>query len=293
MIPLEVSPLEYHSRLKLDRSNIFSPDSYMSKSRLWELNESTLWRWRNAPEEKETTTSMTWGSLVDCMLLTPELTASSVIINPFADFRSKAAQDLKKSATAKGQIVVSVEDMRLAETAVAAVLGHPVAGPVVRNAKKQVVLLGKIKDVQCKALLDLVPDGPCLYDLKTTRDLTPRGISKAIHSFAYHIQAAWYLRLWNLCFPDQPKDRWRFIWQSNTAPFEVAVTELPAHDIESGKEWAGYQLDRLIAATKANKWPGFGDDKVTMIGRPAYASIQDEEDLDGLVAAPGTDGGEA
>lgn len=288
---LEVSPLHYHSRLCLNRSNVFDPSSWMSKTRLWELSSSTLWKWRFAPDTSGPTSAMTWGSLVDCLMLTPEEVPATVLINPYPDFRTKAAQELRDNAKAQGKIVVSVEDMRRAETAVSALMNHPIAGPVIKDSLKQVVLLNQIKGVNAKALLDIVPtSGPVLYDLKTTNDLTPRGISSTIHKYGYHVQAAWYLRLWNLCNPDDKRNRFRFIWQSSTEPFEVAVTELPAFDIESGSEWAGFQLDRIIAATKTGVWPGFGNDKVVMIGRPSYASYQDEEDLDGLISAPGVDG---
>lgn len=290
---LEVSPLHYHSRLSLNRANVFDPESWVSKTRLWELASSTLWKWRFAPDTSGPTGAMTWGSLVDVLLLTPEEVPGMVIVNPYPDFRTKAAQELRDNAKAQGRIVVSVEDMRRAETAVNTLRNHPIAGPVIADSLKQVVLLNQIKGINAKALLDIVPtSGPILYDLKTTNDLTPRGISSTIHKYGYHVQAAWYLRLWNLCNPDDKRDRFRFIWQSSTEPFEVAVTELPAFDIESGSEWAGYQLDRIIAATRTGTWPGFGGDRVVMVGRPSYASYQDDEDLDGLVAAPGIDGRE-
>lgn len=288
--PLEVSPRDYHSRLTLDRTNVCSPSSWMSKTRLWELSSSTLWKWRNAPDQSGPTSAMTWGSLVDCMILTPEEVPATVIVNPYADFRTKAAQELRENAKAQGKIVVSVEDMRRAETAVSALINHPIAGPVVKGSLKQVVLLNQIKGINAKALLDIVPEGPCLYDLKTTSDITPRGISSTIHKYGYHVQAAWYLKLWNLCHPDDKRNRFRFIWQCSSEPFEIAVTELPAFDIESGNEWAGFQLGRIIEATKSGIWPGFGNDKVVMIGRPSYASFQDEEDLDGLISAPSADG---
>jgi hypothetical protein len=210
----EVSPIDYHARLTLDRANVFSPDSWMSKTRLWELNGSSLWRWRYSPDNSAPTGAMSWGSLVDVLLLTPEEQGKAIVVNPYADFRTKAAQELRDTARAAGRIVVSQDDIARANSAVEAIRRHPIAGPVIAKSRTQVVLLNKIKGVQCKALLDLVPPGPCLYDLKTTSDLTPRGISKAIHQFGYHVQAAWYLKLWNLCHPDDQRKRFRFIWQS-------------------------------------------------------------------------------
>jgi hypothetical protein len=287
MTALQVSPRDYHAKLTLDRSNVFSPDSWLSKSRLSELRNCSLWKWRFAPREFAPTAAMTWGSLIDCHLTTPELVAETVIYNPYPDFRTKAAQELRDTATAQGKIIVSAEMALSVKVAVDRVKTDPIAGAVFRSSQTQVVLLNKIRGINFKALVDLAPDNePCLYDFKTTSDFSPRGISKAIDSFQYHVQAALYLKLWNLCHPEDQRSRFRFIWQDSAAPYEVAVTELPAFDIAAGDEWAANQIDRIIAATKSGFWPGITSGKVAMIGRPGYAAYQDEEELDGFVDAP-------
>jgi hypothetical protein len=287
MTALEVSPRDYHSRLTLDRSNILSPDSWLSKSRLFELRGSSLYKWRYFPKEFKPTAAMTWGSLIDCYITTPDEVDATVVYNPFPDFRTKAAQELRDNALADGKIVVSAKEREQVEIAVDKVMKHPIAGEVVRNSRKQVVLLNKIKTVQFKSLVDLVPTNePCLYDFKTTAGLSQRGIAKAIDDFGYHIQAAIYLKMWNLCNPDDQRHRFRFIWQSSEPPYEIAITELPAFDIDAGEQWAADQIDRLLLATKRNWWPALFDGKVAMIGRPGYCAYQDEEEMNGPVMAP-------
>ena len=287
MTALEVSPRDYHAKLTLDRSNVFNPDSWLSKSRLWELRSCSLWKWRFAPRDFAPTSAMTWGSLIDCHLTTPELVAETVIYNPYPDFRTKAAQELRDTATAQGKIIVSAEMAASVKTAVDRVKADPIAGKVFDASRKQLVLLNQIRGINFKALVDLAPeDEPCLYDFKTTSDFSPRGIAKSIDSFGYHVQAALYLKLWNLCHPDDQRNRFRFIWQDSSAPYEVAVTELPAFDISAGDEWAANQIDRIITATKSGYWPGITSGKVAMIGRPGYAAYQDEEELDGITDAP-------
>jgi len=287
MTALEVSPREYHSRLTLDRANILSPDSWLSKSRLCELRGSSLYKWRYYPREMKPSAAMAWGSLIDCFITTPEEVDSTVVYNPFPDFRTKAAQELRDNALADGKIVVSAKEKEQVEIAVEKVLKHPIAGEVVRNSRKQVFLLNKIKTVQFKSLVDLAPvNEPCLYDFKTTANLSQKGIAKSIDDFQYHVQAALYLKMWNLCHPDDQRQRFRFIWQSSEAPYEIAITELPAFDIEAGEQWAADQIDRLLLATKRNWWPGLFDGKVAMIGRPGYCAYQDEEEMTGPVMAP-------
>lgn len=285
--PLEVSPLDYHQRLKLDRSNVFSADSWLSKSRLWELNSCSLAKWRFFPREVTPTAAMQWGSLIDCYITTPDMVDSMVVYNPFADCRTKAAQELRDSTLADGKIFISAEQRKEVEIASERVHSHPIAGPVVASCRKQVVLLNRLSGINFKGLVDLAPvSSPCLYDFKTTASISSHAIAKSISDFGYHVQAALYLKLWNLCNPDDQRSRFRFIWQESSAPYEVAVTELPSFDINAGEEWAAHQIGRIIAATEANDWPGAFGDKVAMIGRPGYAAYQDEEAIDGHVEAP-------
>lgn len=284
---LEVSPRDYHKRLTLDRANIFSPDSWLSKSRLWELKTSSLYRWRYHARDFTPSPAMQWGTLIDAYITTPDEVDEILVFNPYPDFRTKAAQELRDSSIAQGKIVISGEDQLRVLQAVAVLHADPVAGPVIRDSAKQVVLLNRIRGVNFKGLVDLVPTkSKCLYDLKTTGKLSVRGIESAITDFGYNVQAAVYLKLWNACNPDDQRDRFRFIWQSSEHPYEVAVTELPTADIEAGEEWAAFQIDRLKNATEANEWPGIFGGKVAMIGRPAYAMHQDEAEMDGITTAP-------
>jgi len=204
--PLEISPNEYHSRLKVNRANIFDADSYLSKSVIWELKQASLYR---------------------C-----------------------------------------------------------------ENAQKQVVLLNKVKlpgydEINLKALVDLAPtSGSYLVDIKTTNTVTPLALSKKTAELGYHAQAGIYLKLWNLCFPDDQRDRFIFIWQCSEPPYEVCVSELPAADIYAGEEWIAFQLERLANATKTNTWPDPFLNQVAVIGRPEWAGYQDEEEYDGIIPAP-------
>lgn len=230
---------------------------------------------------------MQWGTLIDAYITTPDEVDDIIVFNPYPDFRTKAAQELRDSAAAQGKIVISGEEQLRALQAVAGVYADPVAGPVIRNSAKQVVLLNKIRGVNFKGLVDLVPtQSKCLYDFKTIGKLSVRGIESAITDYGYHVQAAVYLKLWNACNPDDQRDRFRFIWQSSEPPYEVAVTELPTADIEAGEEWAAYQIDRLKKATEQNEWPGIFGGKVAIVGRPSYAMHQDEAEMDGITTAP-------
>lgn len=284
---LEVSPRDYHERLTLNRENIFDENSWLSKSKLWELKKSSLNRWRYAPSVFTGSAAADWGTVIDCLITTPEEIDTVIALHDYPDFRTKEARAFKADATASGRVLMTKGEYRAATNAAEKLYEDRESGDIIRNSKKQVVLLNQLLGVNFKGLVDIAPENaPYLADLKTTSNFSIREISKTIDNFGYHVQAALYLKLWNLCFPDDQRHRFRFIWQQSVAPYEVAVTELPGIDISEGEEWAANQIERLKNATETGYWPGITEGKCVMVGRPTYAAIQDEEDLDGLINAP-------
>ena len=88
----EVAPAEYHRKLTCKRENISRPDSWLSKSELWELKSGSLYKWRFHSKPQAVTAAMQWGTLIDCLTTTPELAETELAISEFDDFRTKAAR---------------------------------------------------------------------------------------------------------------------------------------------------------------------------------------------------------
>lgn len=284
--PLTVNPADYHTRLTCKRENIHDPDSYLSKSVLFELRHSSPYRWRYHPKTFTGSPAAEWGSVVDCLLTTPDLVADTVEIHDFDSFRTKEAREAKADAESAGKIFWKASQMDQALRAVEKVNAHKYAGEIVRNSVPQTVVLGTLRDVQCKGLIDFAPEtGSALVDLKTINELTPEAISKRIDSLGYHIQAKWYLSLWNQ-MTGENRNRFIFIWQESSPPYEIAVTELPAFDIEAGGEWAANQIDVLKKCTEDNYWPGHFGGVPAVLGRPGYATFRDEEALEPITKSP-------
>lgn len=286
---LEVSPLDYHSELTVKRDNIFAEDSYLSKSVLWELDSCSLFRWRFAPKEFKGNKAVDWGTMVDCLLTTPNEFDQITTKHDFLNFKTKAARELRDQAIKEGKALLSNDEYVELVKAVDKIKANREAAEIIDKSKSQVVLLGSFKGINFKGLVDLAPEGePYLADIKTTGELSLDAISKRVASLGYHVQAGIYLALWNQMFPHDQRNRFRHIWQSQSAPYEVAVTELATVDINSGREYALFLLNKLIKATMTNKWPNICEDKVVTISRPQYAMYREEEKMDGLIEAPET-----
>lgn len=278
----EISPRDYHSQLTCDRSNILSPESWLSKSVIWELANASLFKWRYHPKEFSPTASMQWGSLVDALTTTPELVDDLVAVSPYADFKTGVARKWRDANLAEGRIVIKQPEFDEAKRAAEMLLAtNKHSAEIFAKSHTQGVIGAKICGVQVKGLVDLAPEGESyLADLKTTNNFSIEGFSKTIATYGYHMQAGLYLELWNAMYPDDQRDGFRLIWQSSEAPYEVVVTELSEADIEAGYEYAAHLIEQLVKATEANHWPMLCESLVPTLTRPTWASIQEGEKIE-------------
>jgi len=297
---LEVDPNDYHSKLTCNRENIFADDSWLSKSAISEFASGSPYVWRYHPKQYETK-AMAHGTLIDTLVTTPELFDEQYIINKYPLEREVKVKgemvmktfgptctEAKVWAKEQAKTIISQTQKDQAEQAAEMLLKkHPISASIFANSKKQVILKmtkGELQaagvdwiKVNLKCLPDIVPDGDFLADLKTTADLSKRGIENTIAKFAYHAQAGMYLTLWNMLNPDDQRNRFKFIFQSSKPPFEVAVVELSLMEINAGKDYIRRHLSHLQHCAERNHWPMiFGGEEIT-VSRPTWAMMEDEE----------------
>lgn len=275
---LEVKPRDYHRLLVCNRSNILLPDSWLSKSVLWELDDSSLWKWRYQPKEYKYTGAMEWGSLIDCLTTTPELVGEDVVISPYDTWRTDESKIWRKKQHDEKKIIVSSEDMKEAQKAKKMLLETCKAtADIYAKSKGQVIIGGNILGANVKGLLDLVPEGEdFLPDLKTTARFSLEGFAKQTASLGYFMQMGLYRELWNVSHPQDQRERVKLIWQDANPPYEACVMEMSPADLDAGYEYACALIRRLLDATADDCWP-MAFEKEQIISRPTWAAMQLEE----------------
>lgn len=282
MNPLEVSPTDYHKKLRCNRANVLDQDSYLSKSVIWELANASLFSWRYHPKEFSPTASMQWGSLVDCLTTAPEEFEDAIAVSPYDSFRSKEAREWRDATLSSGKTITTNEELEEAKKAALMLTerNHESAR-IFDKSKTQVIIHGSIEGANVKGLVDLAPEGEeFLADLKTTADFSLDGFAKTTAKFGYHVQAGLYLALWNVMFPKDQRERFRLIWQNSSPPYEVSVTEMSRNDIEAGLIYAVHLVERIVKATKTDRWPMLLEGVVPVITRPAWASMAEEATIE-------------
>lgn len=153
------------------------------------------------------------------------------------------------------------------------IMAHPRAGKLARMPhEREVSVFWDDPDigVPCKARLDCVVPGVGIVDYKTTAGISLHDMERAIDKFAYHMQAAWYMRGANRTFRKMRHPAFLFVFVESSPPHDVVVVDLDAEAIEQG--WAECE----IAANNWKKWKrgettGYADHVVTC-GLPRWAS---------------------
>lgn len=140
-----------------------------------------------------------------------------------------------------------------------AVLAHTGARRILEAAPEREVSLFATDPetgVDIRARFDIY--GPECADLKTCRDASPKGFTRAVWEHRYDVQAEHYLKVRELVVGDRP--RFRFIAVESSAPYLVAVYELGEQWQEIGDVWAAHARKLYRMCADADAWPGYGSE---------------------------------
>ena len=288
-IHLNISPRDYHAWE-------FDPDNPsagpVSNSLFKRFVKVGPLAFKYGPK-RQGSAAMSWGSLVDCLLFTPNQFDAEFSFkedNPHlsADggVRSKAAREWQAEREEAGTIFIKGEDHVNAQLAVERLRETPIAAEIIEGADFQVALSYTADHgVPFKALLDTVPHhldhDDSIVDLKTTGAnlYSDDDLARQVGKFGYHIQAALYLYAWNKLSSDY-RNRWQIVWQSSAPPYEVRVTELDQGWIEAGRSYVRYHMPRFLRSLKANVFRSPFRDVATFLPLHSNTLYGDENEME-------------
>ena len=229
------------------------------------------------------------GTLVHLAVLEPDRFSQEVILDPVdAPKRpTKAQREAKKPSPESiaaiefwdnwerengRKTVVSAEELAQVNSIRDSILSHPDAGEIIENSDKEVAMFNTINvagyPLRIKGKADLIgkPGHPFIADIKTVDRsfANAEDFSKAIEKWAYHMQAAWYIDLYNSLQQkpadefslDPMKKKWIFIVAEKEPPFAVCTLELDDDSIAYGREENYGHKHHLAQCFSKNNWPG-------------------------------------
>jgi len=267
----------------------------MSRGELMEFAHCPS-RWR-AGFNSDPTPATDWGSVVDCLALTPDQFEKRYAVASATYYDEKSGKDKPWNWVAThcknwrdekehdGFEIVKSETFEQAKIAVAKLMANKFIADLFACSKRQVMVTGEYHDeatklvIPVRCLIDLVPDhlsrsyGNMLSDLKTARDAAPRHFEKAIFEFDYDVQAWLSLALYNLATGEY-RNGWQLVIQENIEPFETPEFQpfLSTEYLQIGEARLAAALKFYAQCLAHNAWPSYAPPPGRLIIGCTYAA---------------------
>jgi hypothetical protein len=245
--------------------NLLAP---VSKSLLWEFNQSP-YKWRHSTSGVSSK-AMELGTLIHKVILEPNVPIEHVAaVSPFANFRTKAAQEWRDDQREMNRMIATEEDIRAA-SGCEKVFWEDYEEHFTGDCETEVAIFATVGGTPIKGMIDLVPhNSDALVDLKTTAKIGSLfDVSRTIISRGYHWQAALYLDLWNAASGENRK-RFIICFIETDEPHESAWVEISPELIAAGREGYMGALAKWQSCVAIDSWPR-RHEGLSLIEKPTY-----------------------
>lgn len=234
--------------------------------------------WETPPKD---TPAFILGRATHAAILEPEDFPKLYGRGPELPKNTKAGKEAWAEALASGQEVLKAADFDMCLAMRDSVQSNRSASTLISGngqCELSIVWDDPETGVRCKARIDrLSPEiaGGTIVDLKSTRDASKRNFSRAIFTYGYHRQGAFYLA--GAKALDIPVNHYSILAVENTEPCAVASYRLDEYAIAGGMEQIQPMLELYRQCLDSDKWPGYPEE-VQDISLPAYAWNQLEDE---------------
>ena len=220
------------------------------------------------------TAALELGWLLHIAVLEPKRFKTDVVVAPKIDKRTKIGKETWAAFCDRhaDHHVVTVEQLEAVEGMKKSLYQHVTAGALLRSAKgmNEVTITWEEKvggeQVPCKARLDRIVqlgEWPMVCDIKTARDASPFGVSRAAGEYGWHVQVAHYMTGLEAVAPiplGVPYRRFLHLVVESSPPYCSAVYELDDVGLEKGTETRNRYIAQWVHCKKTSEWPGYSSE---------------------------------
>ena len=205
-------------------------------------------------------------------------TGAPLVVVDAKDWRTKAAQEARDAAYEAGSTPILPGEYAQVQGMAAALREHPTAAALLEpkdGAPEQSLFWrDEPTGTMLRSRLDWLPhvngSRMVIADYKTCAASDLASIIKAVHTFGYHMQAAFYRAgVQALGLDDDPA--FVLIFQSKTAPYLVQCVEPDDFALEVGAALNRKAIDLYAHCTATDTWPGWGHG-ITRVSLPPWAA---------------------
>lgn len=207
-------------------------------------------------EPEPASAAMQFGTCFHSLALEPDTVDQVYRVGP--DVKTRAAKEWKSFVEELDDGIIPITPREHASLIAmhnaitkhefAKILLDPESGPVERS-----VYWHEPIGVLCKARPDKLNDDHHLtVDVKTAADASYSGMARAVASFGYHIQAAFYSD--GLARLEPKRRRFVFVCIEKDPPYGIGIYELGRAEIEQARTVIRRMLERWVDAVKRGVW---------------------------------------
>lgn len=220
------------------------------------------------------------GAIFDTAVFNPDALKTCIYVRP-SHYESKGenkpwhdgATFCKEwTATHQDKPIISQSDFSDVLLMRDEVFKHPAAAMALKTGKGATLFC---EDADTGLQLKGRPDwmsGNVILDLKSCQDASPDGLARAVATFGYDVQAAFYLDI--AAVLNLGKEHFLFIATEKSAPFATAVYELDVDSIAIGRSKYRRLLNRYLECVVSDSWPGYSKN-VERLSLPKWAKASE------------------
>lgn len=216
-----------------------------------------------------------YGTAFHAAVLEPERFQQEWLVAPVCDRRTREGKETWAAflEEAAGKNIMTGNDGEIAKAMIGSVYANQAAADLLAGAivrELSVVWRDDATGLLCKARIDVLSrwEGwTTIVDLKSARDASRHGFSRAVVSYRYYASLAWYRR--GLAAVSPADRRCMLIAVEKAPPFCTAVYELDEAALDKGDEEMADLLARYSEARASGVWSGYPGQPVE-IGLPEW-----------------------
>lgn len=207
---------------------------------------------------------------------------ADVVVLDYADWRTKDAKAERDSLRHEGKTPMLAHEWAVVQSMIDAVREHPAAAALldIDGPTEQSIVWHDLiwRRAKVDKRIELPNGRPAIIDFKTTNDASPSGFTRSTATYAYFMQAAWYLDA--LRFATGRDDgAFILIATEKEPPYVSGVYELTEPYRRIG-EWRNERAVELYQrCTAAGRWPMYSDD-IEQLSAPVWLEIEHDQQVD-------------
>jgi hypothetical protein len=225
--------------------------------------------------ERSESRALVFGSATHKIILENEDFFEEFCIAPVVNKRTKAGKEELEAFAIEnaGREVITPEEYEIMSGMHAAINKHPQACEFLyQDFDAEVESSQWWVDPETNLILRSRSDlrtSDYIVDYKTTVNADRESFSRSCANFGYHQQAAHYLLGEENIF-NAKHNRFVFIVQAKTKPYDVAVYMLDSEALDLGRRMNNVMRKRIARMLESNIWPSHNNGELVELGLPGY-----------------------